>query len=50
MDNIYNIQVTEARKMQEIKYHDMINYFCNKFNYNDSKHLQPIAYNPYNSL
>ena len=35
MDNIYNIQVTEARKMQEIKYHDMINYFCNKFNYND---------------
>jgi hypothetical protein len=34
MDSKYEIQVFEAKKMQQLKYHEMINYFCDKFNYN----------------
>jgi hypothetical protein len=33
MDSIYEIQIFEAKKMQQLKYHDIINYFCDKFNY-----------------
>ncbi len=33
MIDIYEIQVTEALKMQQLKYHEMLNYFCDKYQY-----------------
>lgn len=33
MNDIYELQIAEATKMQQLPYHKMINYFCDKFKY-----------------